>query len=42
MHKPGFKLHARILHHLFGVAASGVIKEPLWDVATTPVRPHAC
>ena len=36
MHKPGFKLHARILHHLFGVATSGVIKEPLWDDATTP------
>ena len=36
MHKPGFKLHARILHHLFGVATSGVIKEPLWDTATTP------
>ena len=42
MHKPGFKLHARILHHLFGVAASGVIKEPLWDVASTPVRSHHC
>ena len=36
MHKPGFKLHARILHHLFGVATSGVIKEPLWDTATVP------
>ncbi len=25
-HKPGFKMHARILHHLFLVAASDVIK----------------
>jgi CRM1 C terminal len=33
-HKPGFKMHARILHHLFGVASSDVIKAPLWDVTT--------
>ena len=30
-HKPGFKLHARILHHLFSIVNSGVIKAPLWD-----------
>ena len=35
MHKPGFKLQARILHHLFGLASSEVIRAPLWDVATT-------
>jgi hypothetical protein len=27
-------MHARILHHLFGVASSDVIKAPLWDVTT--------
>ncbi len=32
-HKPGFKLHARILHHLFSTVNSGVIKAPLWDEA---------
>ena len=35
MHKPGFKLQARILHHLFGLASSEAIRGPLWDVATT-------
>ena len=30
-HKPGFKLHAKILHHLFTIVNSGVIKAPLWD-----------
>ena len=32
-HKPGFKLHAKILHHLFSIVNSGVIKAPLWDEA---------
>ncbi|KAK9807779.1 hypothetical protein WJX72_008954 [[Myrmecia] bisecta] len=32
-HKPGFKMHARILHHLFNIVGTGVIKAPLWDVA---------
>eukprot|EP00898_Chlorokybus_atmophyticus_P003100 jgi/Chlat1/3791/Chrsp259S00289 len=33
-HKPGFKLHALILQHLFTVVDSGAITAPLWDVAT--------
>ena len=33
-HKPGFKLHAKILHHLFSIVNSGVIKAPLWDEST--------
>lgn len=33
-HKPGFKLHAHILHHLFNVVEfPNVITAPLWDVA---------
>lgn len=32
MHKPGFKLQARILHHLFGLVSSEAIQAPLWDV----------
>lgn len=32
-HKPGFKLQARILHHLFTVVQSDAIKAPLWDAA---------
>jgi exportin-1 len=33
-HTPGFKLHCRILLHLFGLARTdAVIKAPLWDVA---------
>ena len=35
-HKPGFKLHARILHHLFGLArpaAEGGLPAPLWEGA---------
>ena len=32
-HKPGFKMHVKILHHLFGVVGGDVIKAPLWDVA---------
>ena len=40
-HKPGFKLQARILHHLFGVVTDGtVIKAPLWDVSA-PGGPNA-
>ena len=35
-HKPGFKMHARILHHLFLVAASDVIKVKL--VAHSPPK----
>lgn len=30
-HKPGFVLQAHILHHLFSVVQSDVIKAPLWD-----------
>lgn len=26
-------MHVKILHHLFGVVSSEVIKAPLWDVA---------
>lgn len=36
MHKPGFKLQARILHHLFGLVNSEAIQAPLWDVQNTP------
>ena len=32
-HKPGFKMHAKILHHLFQVVGGDVIKAPLWDAA---------
>jgi hypothetical protein len=32
-HTPGFKLHCRILLHLFGIVrGEAVIKAPLWDV----------
>lgn len=30
-HKPGFKLHARILHHLFAVAGPQGIQEPIFS-----------
>jgi len=30
-HKPGFVLQAHILHHLFSVVQSDVIKAPIWD-----------
>lgn len=31
-HKPGFKLHARILHHLFALARpDGGLAAPLWE-----------
>jgi exportin-1 len=32
-HKPGLKMQSKILHHLFLVVSSDVIKAPLWDVA---------
>jgi hypothetical protein len=33
-HTPGFKLHCRILLHLFGIVrGEAVIKAPLWDIA---------
>ncbi|KAG5559021.1 hypothetical protein RHGRI_008818 [Rhododendron griersonianum] len=35
-HKPGFKLHVSVLQHLFCLAESGSLTEPLWDVATVP------
>lgn len=35
-HTPGFKLHCKILLHLFGLVRSDtVIKAPLWDVAVS-------
>lgn len=41
-HKPGFKMHARILHHLFEVAGSDVIKAPLWDSAAKGAPYNCC
>lgn len=39
-HKPGFKMHARILMHLFVIAKDpNIIREPLWDA--TQVRASA-
>jgi exportin-1 len=35
-HKPGFKMHAKILHHLFGLVGTPIIKAPLWDVSALP------
>ncbi|KAL1539839.1 Exportin-1 [Salvia divinorum] len=35
-HKPGFKLHVLVLQHLFCMVESGLLTEPLWDVATVP------
>ena len=32
-HKPGLKMHAKILHHLFTIVNTDVIKDPLWDTA---------
>jgi exportin-1 len=35
-HTPGFKLHCRILLHLFGIVrGETIIKAPLWDVAVS-------
>ncbi|QCD91785.1 exportin-1 [Vigna unguiculata] len=33
-HKPGFKLHVLVLQHLFCLADSGSLTEPLWDAST--------
>jgi hypothetical protein len=39
-HTPGFKLHCRILLHLFGIVrGETIIKAPLWDLT---VRLYAC
>ncbi|KAJ1391230.1 Exportin-1/Importin-beta-like [Sesbania bispinosa] len=35
-HKPGFKLHVLVLQHLFCLAETGALTEPLWDAATNP------
>lgn len=35
-HKPGSKLHVLVLQHLFCLAESGALTEPLWDAATNP------
>ncbi|XP_022861573.1 protein EXPORTIN 1A-like [Olea europaea var. sylvestris] len=35
-HKPGFKLHVLVLQHLFCLVESGLLTEPLWDVAAVP------
>ncbi|CAA2959341.1 protein EXPORTIN 1A isoform X2 [Olea europaea var. sylvestris] len=35
-HKPGFKLHVLVLQHLFCLVESGILTEPLWDVAAVP------
>ncbi|KAM7463572.1 hypothetical protein LguiA_031693 [Lonicera macranthoides] len=35
-HKPGFKLHVLVLQHLFCLAESGSLTEPLWDASTVP------
>ena len=40
IHKPGFKLHTRILHHLFTIVSSGVIKAPLWDAEAKGVNAY--
>ncbi|CAN1269135.1 Protein EXPORTIN 1A [Linum perenne] len=37
-HKPGFKLHVSVLHHLFRLVESGALTEPLWDAATVPYQ----
>ncbi|XP_004511432.1 protein EXPORTIN 1A-like [Cicer arietinum] len=33
-HKPGFKLHVLVLQHLFCLAETGALTEPLWDATT--------
>ncbi|KAL6581633.1 Exportin-1 [Orobanche minor] len=35
-HKPGFKLHVLVLQCLFALVESGMLTEPLWDVAKVP------
>ena len=39
-HKPGFKMHARILHHLFMVLSGDVIRGPLWPGAQPAAFPN--
>lgn len=39
-HKPGFKLHAHILHHLFAILSSPAITGPLWDLTKAPVNAY--
>lgn len=43
-HTPGFKLHCRILLHLFGIVrGETVIKAPLWDLTVRLCTfTHAC
>jgi exportin-1 len=42
-HTPGFKLHCKILLHLFGlVRTDTVIKAPLWDVAVSVLAVLCC
>ena len=40
LHKPGFKMHASILQHIFGIVNTGKVTAPLWegraDVTPTP------
>uniref|UniRef100_A0A803QSB1 Exportin-1 C-terminal domain-containing protein n=1 Tax=Cannabis sativa TaxID=3483 RepID=A0A803QSB1_CANSA len=41
LHKPGFKLHVMVLHHLFCLAGEGGLltrAEPLWHVSNCPYR----
>uniref|UniRef100_A0A803QSF5 Exportin-1 C-terminal domain-containing protein n=1 Tax=Cannabis sativa TaxID=3483 RepID=A0A803QSF5_CANSA len=38
LHKPGFKLHVMVLHHLFCLAVGLFIAEPLWHVSNCPYR----
>ena len=36
LHKPGFKLQATILSHLFSIVESGEVNAPLWDGTAQP------
>ncbi|TMW64452.1 hypothetical protein Poli38472_013074 [Pythium oligandrum] len=36
LHKPGFKLHAAILRHMFSVVESNQVNVPLWESLPTP------
>ena len=31
LHKPGFKMHASILQHIFGIVNTGKVTAPLWE-----------
>lgn len=35
-HKPGFKMHTKILHHLFRIVSEDAIKAPLYDREALP------